>query len=235
MAIYVEANKRIELISEIVYVLMAKVAPVLSMFPKSLVCLFIYFTTDMRNEALVLPIPMWFVYNLMISFYFFSNALPHIHSILNWRFPFDSKNPTGYLLAVALEYIGNTLIYCFVADLVALGVAGLLFTLSMVEVAENNFNLLNKTIKRNGTPLEFHQKIRYTIQLHSNAKQFSEIDSIFLRTKKCWTHCIKSVLFSSTDWVENCCTELKHLILALLMWSFISISASMLMIQMDFF
>lgn len=77
MAIYVEANKRIELISEIVYVLMAKVAPIFSMLPKSFVCLFVYFTTDLESEALVLPIPMWFAYifdDFFFSFLFYWTA-----------------------------------------------------------------------------------------------------------------------------------------------------------------
>lgn len=124
--------------------------------------------------------------------------LPHIYFFSNRRFPFDTKNPKGYLFAVALEYIGNTLIYCFVADLVALGVAGLLFTLSMVEVVKNNFNLVNKILKKNGTPLEFHQKIRYTIRLHSNAKQLSEIGSTYFKPK----NVLKNISFSSSDWLK---------------------------------
>lgn len=177
VAIYAEANKLIETLGEMVYVLMAKVAPIFSMFPKTFVCLFVYFTTDSSSDVLVLPIPMWYVCYFMIPSNFFSfdhtRPISVPHSIQ--RFPFDAKNLRGYLSAVALEYIGNTLIYCFVADLVALGVAGLLFTLSMTKVMRSNFNLINKTAKLNGTPMDYHNQISYTIRLHSNGKQFSAI------------------------------------------------------------
>lgn len=82
----------------------------------------------------------------------------------------------GYFLAVALEYVLNAHIYYFVANLVAMGIGGLLFNLSMIDDIKNNFNSVNEIVKRNGTLPEIYKKISHSIQLHSNAKQLSEMN-----------------------------------------------------------
>lgn len=65
MAIYVEINERVEKICEIIYFIVAKMTPACVVFPKFFGCLLVYFTTDLGSEALVLPLPMWFVCQLM--------------------------------------------------------------------------------------------------------------------------------------------------------------------------
>lgn len=82
----------------------------------------------------------------------------------------------GYLLAVALEYVLNTHIYYFVANLVAMGIGGLLFNLSMIDDIKNNFNSINEIVESNGTLLEIYRKISHSIQLHSNARQLSQMN-----------------------------------------------------------
>lgn len=67
--IYVEANERIEKCSEIIHVFAFKLTPICIIMPKVFVCMSNYFTTDLGNEALVLPLPMWFVCYLMIRIF----------------------------------------------------------------------------------------------------------------------------------------------------------------------
>lgn len=61
-AIYYGANERIEKLSGIIYLAMVKGTPICLVFPKFIACLIVYFSTNLDNGALELPLPMWYVY-----------------------------------------------------------------------------------------------------------------------------------------------------------------------------
>lgn len=168
-AIYEQTNQRIEKYSEIIYVVVVKVTPVCFVVPKCMGSLLMYFLTDLGSEALKLPIPMWYVCYSIFSF-FINKNLTFLISIFG-RFPFDSRNLIGYLMAVGLEYSANALLYFFNAGLVPLAIGIFLFTLSMTEDIKNNLNSVNEMIKIKGTRPEIYKKITHSIRLHSKAKQ----------------------------------------------------------------
>lgn len=70
MTIYVEAIQRIETVCEIIYFVVVKMTPACVVFPKFFASLINYFTTDLGDEALVLPLLMWFVFCSIILFKF---------------------------------------------------------------------------------------------------------------------------------------------------------------------
>lgn len=94
--------------------------------------------------------------------------------ISNQRFPFDTKNLMGYLVAVVLEYLANVHLYCFVANLAASGIGGVLFTLSMTGGLKHHFNSIQKTLKTGGSQVAMYEKICHCVQSHSNIKQLSK-------------------------------------------------------------
>lgn len=61
-AIYDKTNQEIERFSEIIYSITVKATPALTVFPKFIPCLIVYFTSNMDNDALELPLLMWYVY-----------------------------------------------------------------------------------------------------------------------------------------------------------------------------
>lgn len=60
-AIYEKSSQRIETYSRIIYLVLFKITPICFVAPVSIGSLFIYFANDFDNEALKLPIPMWYV------------------------------------------------------------------------------------------------------------------------------------------------------------------------------
>lgn len=58
---YIENNQQIEKWSEIIYLIVAKMTPIAFILPKFIVSIFIYFTTNLENDAFELPLPMWYV------------------------------------------------------------------------------------------------------------------------------------------------------------------------------
>lgn len=66
---YDEVNRRIEKYSEIAYIVMVKVSPVLLVLPKFVVAMFVYYTTDEGDEALELPFPLWSVNKIFENFH----------------------------------------------------------------------------------------------------------------------------------------------------------------------
>lgn len=66
MALYTKTNEKVEKVTELIYLVVVKVTPVCVVFPKFLASLNLYLTTDLGNDALELPLPMWFVCYLMI-------------------------------------------------------------------------------------------------------------------------------------------------------------------------
>lgn len=69
--IYEKTNKTAEKLCKIIYFICAKVSIPGSVLPKALACFFIYFTTDLGNEAFELPMPLWLVYYMNNLFLFF--------------------------------------------------------------------------------------------------------------------------------------------------------------------
>lgn len=229
VAIYAEVHQRIEKCSETLYFLVVKVMPACVLLPKCLTCLYNYFTTDLGSEALVLPFPMWFVWrpfslsndntywSIKIEFFPFQ------------RFPFDSKNLMGYLVAVALEYMGNVHLYVFSAEFTSLGLGAFLFTISMTEDIKNNLSSINKIVKNKRAPLEFNKKIRHCIQLNLDGRQLkaNSIQKLFLFWK---CNKISRFVFRLVQTFSN---EIQPINVALYTWIFTAICGSLLMIQME--
>lgn len=58
-SLYIEMNERIEKISKILYFTIIKVTLPALMIPNLVVSFFLYFSTDLENEAFILPFPIW--------------------------------------------------------------------------------------------------------------------------------------------------------------------------------
>lgn len=59
--LYINANRKIEKWSRIAYFLLALATPIMWIGPKFISSLFVYFTTDLGNDALELPLLEWCV------------------------------------------------------------------------------------------------------------------------------------------------------------------------------
>lgn len=59
-----KTNRQVEKCSEIIYFIISKVSPPVYVLPKAFFSLFIYFTTDKKQDAFMLPLPTWFVHDI---------------------------------------------------------------------------------------------------------------------------------------------------------------------------
>lgn len=57
--LYDNTNRKVEKWSEFIFLVMVKVTPIAWLLPKVIISLFLYLTTDLGNNALELPSPMW--------------------------------------------------------------------------------------------------------------------------------------------------------------------------------
>lgn len=65
----------------------------------------------------------------------------------NLRFPFDWRNPIGYLIALSSQFIADTYFFIFVACVVAFGLGIFLFLLAAAKDIKTDLRLLNKCAK----------------------------------------------------------------------------------------
>lgn len=57
--IYEEVNGQIEKWGKIIYFVIAELSPICMIVPKAILCLLVYFTTDLGQEAFELPVLEW--------------------------------------------------------------------------------------------------------------------------------------------------------------------------------
>lgn len=103
------------------------------------------------------------------------------------RFPFGTKTPIGYLLAVALQYVMTTYHFLVLANVTSFGISCILFILSLAKDIRDNSVTINECVKNKSTNLVTFKKIVDFIQLHSAAKQLSSDTGKF-------THCIQLII-----------------------------------------
>lgn len=63
------------------------------------------------------------------------------------RFPFDWKNPTGYSLAVLIEFTLTTYMSIFVGSLITIGIASFLFEAAIIEDIKMHLNSVDESSK----------------------------------------------------------------------------------------
>lgn len=88
-----------------------------------------------------------------------------------YRFPFDVKNPLGYTIAVALEYIFIVNLMLPVLCLVSFALETCLVLISLTKDVKCDVNRLNENVKDN--QLEILKQFSQLIEIHSDANELS--------------------------------------------------------------
>lgn len=79
--------------------------------------------------------------NPMKCLYFFSRS--------NTRFPFDSNNPTGYLIAVLIEYVIVTYEYIMITCTLGLAIGAFWFIISVTKEIQHILHSINDKAQAN--------------------------------------------------------------------------------------
>lgn len=108
----------------------------------------------------------------------FIGLFPYMHFCFcfwTWRFPFDWKNPIGYSCAVILEYLMTACIANFVGSLAILGISTYLMGAAINKDIRRNLHSINDNTEIKKNRLIIIEQFSDFIQIHSMAKQLSNI------------------------------------------------------------
>lgn len=96
------------------------------------------------------------------------------------RFPFDTKNPIGYCVAIVLQYALIAYNFFLLASMVSLGVGAYLFTISMAEYIKDILNAINERTQQDDENkiTDIGQQLADFIEIYSILKELSEIVSV---------------------------------------------------------
>lgn len=176
--------KQTEKWSRIIFLVIAKIAVQFIILPTSVGSFIVYATTDSGGDSFILPLPMWWVENKKAKRNHF-HRFCHLKSVLKFivdffwlpklRFPFDIKNPIGYLAAVSLQYAFFAYASSAVACLLSLGVASFLIIISENKDIIGLLRSFDKNAKnKQKRPDILRKQISEFIEMHSAMNKLSE-------------------------------------------------------------
>lgn len=93
------------------------------------------------------------------------------------RFPFDWKNPFGYVVAVLIEFIITTYICLIMGILMSLAIEAILLLLTLAKHIQNLLHKFNKSAKSESAA---YKHLTNYVDFHSVLKQLSKSLSHFL-------------------------------------------------------
>lgn len=163
---------------EILNIALVKATPICVMFPQFIISFYVYFTTNLGNDAFEMPFPVWYEWNIKFSVNFSRRFLLLFKKFLifAWivRFPFNWKHPFGYVIAVILQFIVTFAVlianFCFGI----FGIGSFYMLNSLAEYIKCDLDSLNRSVRDKADRFELLTKIQCSIQSHSDAIQLSK-------------------------------------------------------------
>lgn len=92
---------------------------------------------------------------------------------LDFRFPFNTNNPIGFLIACGIQYVFIFNLAVATMGIMVIAITPNLILTSIAEDMKSNLDTLNRSAKSKQNADEFIQQFIKFIQFHSNAKQLS--------------------------------------------------------------
>lgn len=102
---------------------------------------------------------------------------PFFFQMHHQRLPFNWKCPTGYLIAVALQWISLTYIFYSAMIVTTYGIAGYLFVTAVTEDIKCTLNTIDEILKTKTTSKLIFKQFTGFVQLFSTIKQLSALYS----------------------------------------------------------
>lgn len=89
------------------------------------------------------------------------------------RYPFDWRNPLGYLYAVAFQYIACVYVFTFLSCAIFFGIGAFLLAVSIIKVVRNDLKLFNENALADENRLLILKRLIDFIENHSAVKKLS--------------------------------------------------------------
>lgn len=119
--------------------------------------------------------------NEVQHFQFHKQLTPHteISFVFKFRFPFDTKNPIGYLTAAFIEYIITIYYFSFAIFVVSYAFTTFFFVVLLTEDATDVANSLYSSAVNTNDLLQTRKQLAEFIRIYSTSKQLSDIQCFF--------------------------------------------------------
>lgn len=128
-----EKNREGEKWSKLAFLLIAKCTRIVLVSPKAMFSYWTYYTTDAGRDAFVLPYLIWF--------------------------PFDWKTPTGYFVAVVIQYILDLYLFMFAATALSTALGGYFVAMSTLKGIEASINTVNDIANFDGNRTQMIEQL----------------------------------------------------------------------------
>lgn len=139
--------------------------------PKAIISYFFYYTTDRGSDSFDLPYPAWYLwiekFSLRLTF------LNMYFNLVNHRFPFNWKNPFGYLIAMCWELLVVFYLVRFLLCLTSYAFEGFYHASSFFKDMCRDLEQLNKIAKARHSKAVILNKFIQFVHTHSTHKKLS--------------------------------------------------------------
>lgn len=162
---YKETKRFVEKVSTISFTLLVQLSPICFVFPKAIFCFWVYLTSDLGNDAFDLPFVMWLVFNqfnLRIEKRF---ILTNVYLI--WRFPFDWRNPYGYLAAVLIQCVATLYLFLFATCTLPIAFGVYMLSRTIAKDLMICINSINDRAQMKGNEVAIIKQFFKILEMHS--------------------------------------------------------------------
>lgn len=166
--IYENANRITEKVTKIINLALIKIICPGLIISQVLITFYVYLTTNLDNNAFNLAVPIWYVlYTPEIIIY-----VNFLFVYMNFRLPFDWKNPSGFLIASILIFMLMLNTFMFMACELSTGIGTYVLVTSLTKDLKNNFSSFSQIVKSKSNAVKLMKQLIDLIQYHSTGKRF---------------------------------------------------------------
>lgn len=167
-AIYENLFAKTEKWAELIYIANVKVTLPCLTIPDFVKSFYVYFTTDVGGDAFQLPVYAWWAT-------LFRNQNFYYLTIFFERFPFDWKNPCGYLIAFGLICSGGFYLVYFASCIISLFIGTSFVLVSIIK--DMKLDLRSLQIEEGkGKAEEFKQTLFEFVDLYCETRELSKMN-----------------------------------------------------------
>lgn len=154
-----------------------------------------------------------------------------------FRFPFDWKNPTGYLMAFILQCISMLYVNFLISTALCTGIGVYMYTTVFVKDIKNNLNTMNEMAQSKKQRSQLSNQLADTFRTHSNGKELSILLVFWVKDSTCTWPILTSLnffvlnLFFLFRLMQYGSDIAQPIFMVLFLWSVITICGAMLILN----
>lgn len=102
-----------------------------------------------------------------------SEQFPNISS--QKRFPFNWKNPCGYMMAVVVQSLWVSVVFTIIGCILLLSFGCFVFSLTAAKTLKSDLHSIDKMARKKNSRCGMYKKLCKFLEIHANLKQLSRL------------------------------------------------------------